>query len=97
LLGNAVVHGAAESPVDVSATSHDGTFELSVANSGDPIPESVLKQLFQPFYRGAARPSMQGLGLGLFIAAEIARAHDGTLTVASTAAETRFTFRMPTG
>jgi signal transduction histidine kinase len=97
LLGNAVVHGAAETPVAVSATSHGGTFELSVANSGAPIPDSVLKQLFQPFYRGAIRPTMQGLGLGLFIAAEIARAHDGTLTVASTAAETRFTFRMPTG
>jgi len=36
------------------------------------------------------------LGLGLFIASEIARAHDGTLTVASSDIETRFTFRMPT-
>jgi phosphoserine phosphatase RsbU/P len=57
----------------------------------------ALKQLFKPFYRGAIRPSMQGLGLGLFIASEIARAHDGTLTVASSDTETRFTFRMPTG
>ncbi|MGA8901507.1 ATP-binding protein, partial [Bradyrhizobium sp.] len=39
--------------------------------------------------------SLQGLGLGLYIASQIAEAHDGTPTVASTAEETRFTFRMP--
>jgi signal transduction histidine kinase len=96
LLGNAIVHGAADQPVDVTASTDNGTFELSVANSGDPIPVEVMKQLFQPFYRGAIRPAMQGLGLGLFIASEIARAHGGTLTVASSDIETRFTFRIPT-
>jgi signal transduction histidine kinase len=97
LLGNAIVHGSADRPIDVSATTDNGIFELSVANSGDPIPDAALKRLFQPFSRGAIRPSMEGLGLGLFIASEIARAHDGTLTVASSDTETRFTFRMPTG
>ena len=96
LLGNAIVHGSADQPVDVTASTDNGTFELSVANSGDPIPAEVMKQLFQPFYRGAIRPAMQGLGLGLFIASEIAHAHGGTLTVASSDIETRFTFRMPT-
>jgi signal transduction histidine kinase len=96
LLGNAIVHGSADQPVDVTASTDNGTFELSVANSGDPIPAEVMKQLFQPFYRGAIRPAMQGLGLGLFIASEIAHAHGGTLIVASSDIETRFTFRMPT-
>lgn len=68
---------------------------LSVANSGDPIPEDVRGNLFQPFFRGAARPSRNGLGLGLFIASEIARAHEGTLEVSSNADETRFIFTMP--
>ena len=36
-----------------------------------------------------------GLGLGLYISSEIARAHSGTLDVTSTPAETRFTLRMP--
>jgi sigma-B regulation protein RsbU (phosphoserine phosphatase) len=54
-----------------------------------------MEQLFQPFYRVAVRRSLQGLGLGLYIASEIARAHGGTLGVDSTADETRFTFRMP--
>jgi signal transduction histidine kinase len=96
LLGNAIAHGSPDKPIQVRATTQHGTFELSVANSGDPIPQQALKHLFQPFYRVEVRPSQQGLGLGLFIASEIARAHGGTLTVDSSAEETRFTFRMPT-
>ena len=95
LLGNAVAHGSTDRPIKVHATTQIHEFELSVVNAGDPIPDAVLKQLFQPFYRGAVRPSQQGLGLGLFIASEIARAHGGTLTAGSSADETRFTFRMP--
>jgi signal transduction histidine kinase len=93
LLANALTHGAADRPIRVEATTGDGTFRLSVANSGEPIPPAAIKQLFLPFTRGDHSPS-QGLGLGLFIASEIARAHRGTLTVASTPEETRFTFRM---
>ena len=58
-------------------------------------PAGVMKQLFMPFTRGDAHFTKQGLGLGLFIASEIAKAHQGTLTVASSPEETRFTFRMP--
>jgi signal transduction histidine kinase len=81
----------------VTARSDDGGFELSVANFGEPIPRDTLARLFQPYARASARPYQQGLGLGRYIASEIARAHDGTLEVASTPEETRFTLRMPTG
>ncbi len=37
----------------------------------------------------------EGLGLGLYIVAEIARAHSGTIEVGSAAEATCFTFRMP--
>ena len=96
LLGNAITHGSAHKPIIVHATTQGGTFELSVANSGDPIPAAAMEQLFRPFYRGTVRQSLQGLGLGLYIASEIARAHGGTLDVNSSAGETTFTFRMPT-
>jgi signal transduction histidine kinase len=52
-----------------------------------------MQSLFKPFTRGD-RPSQQGLGLGLYIASEIARAHDGTLGVTSTDDSTTFVFRM---
>lgn len=95
LLGNALTHGAPDAPVHVTGTARDGLFELTVANSGDPIPESEMASLFLPFSRGKTRPNQMGLGLGLYIASEIARAHGGEIAASSTEAETRFTFRMP--
>lgn len=95
LLANAATHGSKDQPIRLHAVTERDRFVLSVANDGKPIPEEVRSRLFQPFFRGDARPSQKGLGLGLFIASEIAKAHDGTLEVSSTAAETRFTFTMP--
>jgi signal transduction histidine kinase len=94
LLGNAVAHGAADRPIEVEATVQNDTFMLSIANGGAPIPQATMERLFRPFYRGEVRPSLQGLGLGLYIASQIAEAHGGSLDVASNAVETRFTFRM---
>ena len=94
LLGNAISHGAPDRPVRVEASATAEIFELSVANGGTPIPEQARKRLFQPFYRGEAQGPSQGLGLGLYIACEIAKAHGGSIEVDSSEAETRFTFRM---
>jgi signal transduction histidine kinase len=94
LIANALTHGAPDKPVRVAAESCAGTFTLAVINQGTPIPAEIQADLFKPFFRDK-QARHQGLGLGLYIAAEIARAHHGTLTVTSTADETRFTFRMP--
>ncbi len=97
LLANALAHGAPDEPVRVRAAAEGGVFEIAVRNSGEPIPEAMLDHLFQPFFRGKVRASQDGLGLGLYIASEIARAHGGRIDVSSTAEETSFVFRMPTG
>jgi len=97
LLSNAITHGTASQPVRVRVVSGDGMFELSVSNAAKPIPPAVLKRLFEPFSRGGSANYQQGLGLGLYIASEIARSHGGTLGVISTADETRFTLTMPSG
>ncbi len=81
-------------PIRVRAMAAGGVFELSVANAGDPIPPAAMERLFLPFSRGTLRPSQNGLGLGLYIASEIAKAHGGVLDVVSTEEETRFTFRL---
>ncbi len=95
LLGNALTYGATDQPVRVRATMDATTMTLSVANSGSPIAPHAMARLFQPFTRGSAEGHKPGLGLGLYIASEIARAHDGRIDVTSTAEETRFTFTMP--
>jgi signal transduction histidine kinase len=95
LLGNAISHGKEDQPIKITAITGGGSFELAVANAADPIPASKLDRLFHPFSRGDANAYQQGLGLGLYIASEIARAHGGVLEVTSDDSETRFTFRMP--
>jgi signal transduction histidine kinase len=92
---SALIDNVLERPILVRATTQDGKFELSVANAGEPILSEVMERLFQPFYRLAEQGSQQGLGLGLYIASEIARAHGGRIEVTSSPAETRFTFRTP--
>jgi signal transduction histidine kinase len=94
LIANALTHGDASKPIVVRATSDISGFEFSVANGGEPIAPAALARLFKPFERGAVRPGQRGLGLGLYIASEIAHAHGGTLQAMSTPEETRFTFRM---
>ena len=94
LLGNAITYGDRDKPVRVSARTIDGMFELAVTNYGEPLSEKAMENLFTPYTRGD-RPSQQGLGLGLYIASQIAKAHGGTLKASSTPAETRFVFVMP--
>ena len=95
LLSNAVTHGATDAPITFRAATSPTHLTISVANGGHPLDEAAQRQLFQPFFRGEARGSHNGLGLGLFIVSEIAKAHGGTIDVASSAEETRFTFTMP--
>ena len=95
LVGNALTHGAPGVPVEVEARTGEGVFMLTVTNGGVPIPPEARAHLFQPFFRGDMRPSQQGLGLGLFIVSEIAKAHGGAMEVLSDDQLTSFTFTMP--
>jgi signal transduction histidine kinase len=100
LAGNALAYSPANSVVDVGVRGRSGELALAVHNAGAPIPPETLKRIFTPFKRGAPGagepPAMRGLGLGLFIVAEITRAHSGSIEVASTAAEgTTFTVHLP--
>ena len=95
LVSNAVTHGTSNQPIVVRAVIQDDDFVLSVANSGTPIAGEQIETLFMPYERGVDRPSREGLGLGLFIASEIAKGHDGTLDASSDDRITVFTFRMP--
>ena len=95
LVANALTHGAKSEPVRVTASVYSDAFEISVSNLGGPILPEVLPRLFLPFFRGEVKENVQGLGLGLFISSEIAKAHGGTLSVSSDERETRFWVRIP--
>lgn len=94
LLANALTHGDANFPVHVHAILNNENLELSVTNNGVPIPADLRDGLFAPFTREVGRASQHGLGLGLYISSEIAKAYNGTLSFTSSGNETTFTFCM---
>lgn len=96
LLNNAVAHGDPTEVIRVTTTQADGWVSVAVSNLGAPIPPDMVGRLFEPFVRPDSSVPRPGLGLGLYVASEIARGHKGSLTVASSAdIGTTFTLRLP--
>jgi signal transduction histidine kinase len=99
LLKNALDYGARDAAISVQATGLGAKVLLSVRNQGAPIPPEILKNIFEPLKRGSVgddrAESDTNLGLGLFIAREIARAHGGSIEVSSDEHETSFSVALP--
>jgi hypothetical protein len=95
LLGNAVTHGSYDKPIGLKAVCINGEFKLEITNKGTKIPQEVREKLFEPFYRMEGNEPKKGLGLGLYIASQIALAHGGNINVTSSDEETVFSFVMP--
>src|SRR5476649_651311 len=57
LVGNAMLHGAKDTPVTIRASDAGGMFMLSVANYGKPIPDAARMKLFEPFFRANLAPN----------------------------------------
>jgi signal transduction histidine kinase len=83
LIGNAVQHTPAETPVTVTVTGEPGSGRLTVADQGPGMTQEQASHVFERFYRtdDARTRARGGAGLGLAIAASLAAAHDGELTV----------------
>lgn len=96
LLANAVVHGPSTGAIVFRAHTPGDELVMEVWNDGDPIPPDSLGRIFEPFSRATRELKREGLGLGLFICAQIVRAHQGRLEVFSTRdAGTQFTAHVP--
>ena len=92
LITNALRHG--EGAISIRLARDGAMALLAVHNAGTPIPQDALPTLFDPYRRAAS--NAQGLGLGLFIVEQIARAHGGSVEVRSTAeGGTTFEVRLP--
>jgi signal transduction histidine kinase len=102
LVGNAVQHGAKGAEVLVAVDATDTHVSIAVHNHGAVIPPDQLDGLFNPMTtHRPRRPNVPGgptgsLGLGLYIAERIVRAHGGHIQVESTPARgTTFTVHLP--
>lgn len=100
LLNNAVQHGSSTTPIGLSIDGTGDTIILTVRNQGRPIPHEAVAFIFDPLRRNATdelgRPH-GSIGLGLYIAREVATAHGGSINVSSTEEETVFLIRLARG
>ncbi len=81
LLDNAAKFSASDSPIDVELASRDGQVEISVGDRGVGIPDEYTGKVFERFFQveGVDHHSTPGMGMGLYIALEIVRAHRGKI------------------
>ena len=96
LLSNAAKYSAAGTDINVEVRRDGEKALVSVSDQGVGISEQDQAQLFTRFGRIESSAHVQGTGLGLWLSKEIARMHDGDLTVQSgNGAGTTFTFSVP--
>ncbi|MCB1069423.1 MAG: HAMP domain-containing protein [Kiritimatiellae bacterium] len=98
LLTNAINYGDPEGTITLALTAHADRALISVVNTGPPIPPAERAHIFDRFHRGDSSRSrrVDGFGLGLSLAREIARAHGGTLNLTRSDEEsTQFTLILP--
>jgi signal transduction histidine kinase len=98
LVENAIKYGSETSAVRVSVTCDPHELCFEVMNEGETIEASMLQQLFEPLKRGthAVDDARSGsLGLGLYIAREIAKGHGGDIHAQSVDGQTTFSVKLP--
>jgi signal transduction histidine kinase len=96
LVVNALKHGTPDRPVTIAWDGTGDPVRVRVHNWGPPIRAELLEHLFEPLRQGGGAGTRAcGVGLGLYIASEIARAHGGALEVRSDEASgTEFTLQL---
>jgi heavy metal sensor kinase len=98
LLSNAIKYNLANGWIEINAQQTQTNLHVTITNASKDIPQSHRDRLFDRFYRGdpARTRKVEGIGLGLSLAREIARAHRGDLTLNSTSdGQTAFILTLP--
>ncbi len=98
LFANALKFTPADGLISIEITADESQVSISVGDTGIGIPGDQLERIFEPFVQAkqALKTSDQGVGLGLAISRQLARAMNGDLTVVSeTGKGSRFTLTLP--
>ena len=97
LVSNAIKYGESDAPVRDGGDRRGDGVRIEVEIAGPALDPTVLEQIFDPLKRGPVQrhETYNGLGLGLYIVREVARAHGGDVDVRSDEGKTVFTVRLP--
>ena len=98
LIDNAIKYSNEGGVITVSAKQKGDFIDFTVTDQGIGMPASVVKNLFQKFYRShRSRETVAGSGIGLYISKAIVESHGGTIAVRSAEGEgSTFTASIPT-
>lgn len=96
LLSNASKYSPEREPIVVSASASAEAVELTIRDRGIGIPDDEVPRLFERFFRASTAAGIEGTGIGLHVAREIARMHDGDILVETREGDgSAFTLRLP--
>ncbi|EFH88467.1 PAS domain S-box protein [Ktedonobacter racemifer] len=98
LLSNAIKYSPGAETVEMDLSTSEETVTVRVCDHGLGIPREQRDKIFERFYRasGPRQKAIPGLGMGLYIVAEIVKRHRGTITVDSTVGKgSTFTVTLP--
>jgi signal transduction histidine kinase len=82
LIVNAIRHTPKGGSVTLGAHARDGTMRFTVTDTGKGVPQEYRERIFEKFFR-VPDTEPRGTGLGLYIAREIVRGHEGDIGVES--------------
>jgi signal transduction histidine kinase len=98
LISNAIKYSPDDETVEIDLSVSPETIIISVHDHGLGIPREQRDRIFERFYRatGPKQKAIPGLGMGLYIVAEIVKHHGGTITVDSAVGKgSTFTVTLP--
>jgi len=95
LISNSIKYAGGK-PIDVSIAQDADTAVIQVCDQGPGIPATELDRIFERFERAASARHYGGMGLGLYVARQIAEAHGGTVVARNVpSGGACFTVRLP--
>jgi signal transduction histidine kinase len=95
ILLNAVKSAGVNGRVELDVRRQPGRLNLTVSNTGAPIPPEMLNRLFEPFVVATERDGKRSYGLGLWVCYQIVQQLRGTINAESADGRTRFEVSLP--
>ena len=96
LLHNAISYGRPKTPIEISIGEIPNYIIIKVKDHGEGISKENIDRIFHKYYSAAKKFRKIGTGLGLYLALQIVKAHNGDLTVESEEGEfTEFCIKIP--
>ncbi|AZP03347.1 HAMP domain-containing sensor histidine kinase [Jeotgalibaca ciconiae] len=96
LIDNAIKFSYDEGEISILISQNEDCTRIQVKNNGPEISESEQKRIFNKYWQSDSSRFSEGFGIGLSIAQQIIKLHEGTISIESSPKETIFFVKLPT-